>query len=201
MTSNENRLEKIVEHIKNDAKTETDKTNKETEQKISEIRKNMEKSLEKEKTKILLKGEKEIENIKSQILSLARLEKKKIINNSWDVLLDKVYEKSVKALEDISEGDYSNYIKSVIGKSQVLLGSDIDIYCNTKDTEAVKKITTMINPNSGVRIDNNIKPKGGVIIRTRDGNKSVDATLEKKLEIIWEENKVKVLEILKKGGT
>ena len=200
MNSNENKLEKIIERIRNDANSKIEKINKETEQKISETKANMEKSSEKERKKILLKGEKEIENTKSQILSLARLKNKKIINNSWDALLEKVYEQSLKALENISDTDYMNYIKTMIGKSQLLLGSDIDVYCNTNDIELVKKITTLISPNVHVISDDQIKSKGGVIIKTKDGNKSIDVTLEKKLDNIWDENRAKVLEILIQGG-
>ena len=143
---------------------------------------NSQKSLEQEYDRIVDEGKKEAEKIHKQIVGSSDLESRNKQLLLVEQAIDKAFEKALEKINSTNRsGDYSKLISSLIEEATKTLGtSDITIFTNSKDKEAVQSVLSNF---SGAELSSEtIDCLGGIKVRSKDGSMTFDNTIDARLE-------------------
>ena len=133
-------LDNITQRIKKDAQEKAKKRVEKAKNEAKEHLAKAQKELEKEKKVLEQETEKTIKIQRSRALSEAKLEARKMKLNAKETVITHAFELANQRLKNLSEAETERYFREAISNSVKLLGSDVEVLCNAKDTQLVMRI-------------------------------------------------------------
>jgi V/A-type H+-transporting ATPase subunit E len=174
-------LENITERIKKDASSKANSQINEAKKEADEILARAKEELEKEKAQMELETEKVIKIQKNRAISEAKLEARKMNLAAKEEVITRAFELATERFKTLAPSKTEGYLRRAIKNAVSLLGNDVDVLCNSKDSKIVAKIAKEINPGISVTSEG-IDYLGGAVIRTMNGTSQIDATFEGVME-------------------
>ncbi len=176
-------IDKIIAKIKSDANTEVQRINMETKQDVDKILAEAEKKGEQEYANIVERGKRDIEVISNRIKSGARMDARRIVMGARDQGVSQCFTEAVKSLSDLTKNKkYETVLKNLIQDG--IEGLDLDeviIISAERDRAIVKKVVSGMSCKT-VMGKEEIDVIGGVVIRSKSGDVTVNNTFETILE-------------------
>ena len=197
-------IEKIVEKRKSimaHAEEQTKGIMASAEEEVERIR------AESEKQVISLVGS-ELRAVSDRIVGSAELEGRRMLMQTRQELLSKVFEDAERRLEEMAEGmssDYTTILMKLISESVSAIGGEVFIVtANERDLTYLKKNLKTINSDlkkdfGDITIkleDDPIDITGGVVVKNEEANKTYYNTLKGKLENVRSRIEAEVAQIL-----
>lgn len=174
-------LENITERIKKDASSKANSHINEAKKEADEILARAKEELEKEKAQMEQETEKAIKIQKNRAISEAKLEARKMNLAAKEEVISRAFELATERLKSLAPSKTEGYLKRAIQNAVSLLGNDVEVLCNSKDSKMVAKIAKKINPAITVNSEG-VDFLGGVVIRTKKRTSQIDATYEGVME-------------------
>jgi len=170
-------LENITGRIKKDATQKArghiDKAKKEA----AVIAQRSAKELEREKKTLENETDKAIKLQRSRAISEAKLEARKIKLAAKEEVITRAFTMANERLAGLSPAENETYLRNAIQNATTLLGTSLELSCNSKDAALVSRLASQIAPGSTV-VSDNVHFMGGAVIKAKDGSAQVDATFE-----------------------
>jgi V/A-type H+-transporting ATPase subunit E len=188
-------LENITERIKKDASSKANSQINEAKKEADEILEKAKEDLEKEKAQMEQETEKAIKIQKNRAISEAKLEARKMNLAAKEEVISRAFELATDRLKTLPPSKTEGYLKRAIQNAVSLLGNDVEVLCNSKDSKMVAKIAKGINPAITVTSEG-VDYLGGVVIRTKTRASQIDATYEGVMERIKGDLRRDVAQIL-----
>ena len=197
-------IEKIVEKRKSimaRAEQKTKKIMASAEEEVKKIR------AESEKQIISLVGS-ELRAVRDRIVGNAELEGRRMLMQTRQELLSKVFDDAERRLEEMAEGmssDYTTILVKLISESISAIGGEVFfVTANERDLTYLKKnlktISRDLKKDLGditIKLDDDpIDISGGVIVRNNDATKTYYNTLKGKLDNVRSRIEAKVAQVL-----
>jgi len=200
-------VDEIVSKILEDANKEAEKIKEDAQVEASKILDDARKEAEKRKNEILKKGEKEAEMVKNRIIAEAKLKVRKKMLIKREELIEKAIKKLREDLIKLPEKEeYNTLLLKLIIEGIVAIGEEeVFIDLNKRDYEIIdSKIMWTIESEMGkllnkpviVRKGNIVDIVGGCIVKSKNGSKICDNSLEAVFERNLENIKEKIAELL-----
>ena len=161
-------LNKKVEEIKRETKSEVDNILNEAKRKVDDYRKYKQEKLNKEKQDMTLREE-----------ALVELEGNKLIQEARREAIDDLFNELTKKLSSMKTDEKKKYYQSLLKKAE----KEIDVsavYVNKSDIDIVKSIAKNIVKNKDSIKEEEIL--GGIIAENKDGTIRVDYSFDSLLE-------------------
>jgi V/A-type H+-transporting ATPase subunit E len=197
-------IEKVVEKRKGIMARAEEKTKKmmaSAEEEVEKIR------AESEKQIISLVGS-ELRAVSDRIVGSAELEGRRMLMQTRQELLSKVFDDAERRLEEMAEGmtpDYTTILVKLISESASAIGGEVFfVTANERDLTYIKKNLKTINRDlkkdlGDIEIkleDDPIDITGGVVVRNEDATKTYYNTLKGKLDTVRLRIEAEVAQIL-----
>ena len=197
-------IEKIVEKRKNimvHAEEKTKNIMASAEEEVEKIR------AESERQVLSLVGS-ELRAVNDRIVGSAELEGRRLLMQTRQELLSKVFEEAERRLEEMAEGmksDYTTILVKLISESASAIGGEVFfVTANERDLTYIKKNLKMINRDlkkdlGDITIkleDDPVDITGGVVVRNDDATKTYYNTLKGKLDDVRSKIEAEVAQIL-----
>ncbi|MCS3923373.1 V-type ATP synthase subunit E [Methanosalsum natronophilum] len=179
-------LEPVLNDIKEASKDEVSKIQQEADEEATRILDEARQKAKKIKGDRLLKAEEDIDNMRRQELSSAKLDVKRIILNVKKEMPDEVFDKALESLSHLSPEKNEEYLKTILDKQAE---NGTKVYSNKESEPIVKKLTSL-------EYAGNIDCVGGVIIEDEDGKVRLDYTYESILKEVNERSLKEISDIL-----
>jgi V/A-type H+/Na+-transporting ATPase subunit E len=177
-------LEAVKEEVIRSARNKEQSLIAEARKKTSEIMKKAEEKAEAIKIQINTETKQLMDTIKKQELASAELENKKAILEAKKQLIESVFSKVQKKVEDLDSKKRQAYINKLLEKAK----NDItvaDVYCNEKDIKLVKGFSAK-----------KINITGGLIAENKEKTVRVDYSFDTMLQNIKENELQSINKIL-----
>lgn len=194
-------IEKIKERILEDASKEKQNILNEAEKEADNILEKYRAKAEDVRKKILNEAKKEAEDEKRRILSMAQLEQRKIILKAKQDIIDEVFQKAERRLQEIPEKNYKNILYNMLLES-VISGTE-EIIVNKQDKNLItpdfidKLNQELVNLGKAgdIRLSSeNGDMIGGFILRSKDIE--INATFDSLINLEREDLETKIAKIL-----
>lgn len=197
-------IERIVEKRKGIVARAEEKTKKimaSAEEEVEKIR------AESEKQILSLVGS-ELRAVSDRIVGSAELDGRRMLMQTRQELLSKVFEAAERRLEEMAEGmrsDYTTILVKLISESASAIGGEVFyVTANERDLTYLKKNFKTINRDlkkdlGDITIkleDDPIDITGGVVVRNEDATKTYYNTLKGKLDAVRSRIEAEVAQIL-----
>ena len=197
-------IEKIVEKRKNimtHAEEKTKKIMTSAKEEVEKIR------AESERQVLSLVGS-ELRAVNDRIVGSAELEGRRLLMQTRQELLSKVFEEAERKLEEMAEGmksDYTTILVKLISESASAIGGEVFfVTANERDLTYIKKNLKTINRDlkkdlGDITIkleDDPVDITGGVVVRNDDATKTYYNTLKGKLDDVRSKIGAEVAQIL-----
>ncbi|HIQ39294.1 MAG TPA: V-type ATP synthase subunit E [Methanothermococcus okinawensis] len=200
-------VDEIVSKILEDANKEAEKIKDEAQVEASKILEDARKEAEKRKNEILKKGEKEAEMVKNRIIAEAKLKVRKKMLIKREELIEKAVKKLKEDLMKLPEKEEYNtlLLKLIIEGIVAIGGEEVVIDLNKRDYETIdskvmwtieSEMEKLLNKPVIVRKGDIVDIVGGCIVKTKDGSKICNNSLEAIFERNLENIKGKIAELL-----
>jgi V/A-type H+-transporting ATPase subunit E len=170
-------IENITERIKKDASSKANLQISQAKAEADDILNQAKTELEKEKKALELDTEKVIKIQRNRAISEAKLEARKMNLAAKEEVITKAFELANERFKTLVAQKTESYLNRAIREGVSLLGNDVIVLCNSKDSQMVSKIASGINSQIGVSSEG-IDILGGAIIRTKDEKAQIDVTFE-----------------------
>ena len=168
-------LENITERIKKDTSSKANSQINEAKAEAEEILARAKEELDKEKTQMELETEKAIKIQKNRAISEAKLEARKMKLAAKEEVIIKAFELARERFKTLTPSKTEGHLRREIKNAVSLLGNDVEVLCNSKDSKIVAKIAKEIS--SGITVTSEgIDFLGGAVIRTKNRTSQIDAT-------------------------
>jgi V/A-type H+-transporting ATPase subunit E len=188
-------IENITERIKKDASAKANSQINKAKAEADEILNQAKLELEKEKKALEMETEKIIKIKKNRAISEAKLEARKMNLAAKEEVITQAFSLAEERLKTLGAQETEGYLRRAINNAVSLLGNDVTVLCNAKDSQMVSKIASEINP--GITVSSTgIDILGGAIIQTKDNKVRIDATFEGVLDRIRSDLRREVAQIL-----
>jgi V/A-type H+-transporting ATPase subunit E len=197
-------IEKIVEKRKNIMTHAEEKTKKIMASAKEEVEKI---NAESERQVLSLVGS-ELRAVNDRIVGSAELEGRRLLMQTRQELLSKVFEEAERKLEEMAEGmksDYTTILVKLISESASAIGGEVFfVTANERDLTYIKKNLKTINRDlkkdlGDITIkleDDPVDITGGVVVRNDDATKTYYNTLKGKLDDVRSKIEAEVAQIL-----
>lgn len=194
-------IENIKERILEDASKERQSILKEAEKEAENILEKYRKRAKEVRKKILSEAEKEAEDEKRRILSMAQLEQRKVILKAKQNIIDEVFKKAEKRLQEIPEKEYMNILHKMLLES-VISGTE-EMIVNKRDKglitqEFIDKVNqelVNLGKKGNIKLSSeNGDMIGGFILRSEDIE--INATFDSLINLEREELETEIAKIL-----
>ncbi|AEH61321.1 H+transporting two-sector ATPase E subunit [Methanosalsum zhilinae DSM 4017] len=179
-------LEPVINDIMDASNKEVNRINSEADREVARILDEARQTAKKLRGDRLVKVEEDIENLRKQELSSAKLDVKRIILNVKKEMPDEVYDKALNSLSQLPPSKNEEYLKTIL-KGEEKNGTKV--YSNKDSETLVKKLTSL-------EYAGNIDCIGGVIIENEDGTVRLDYTYESILKEVNERSLKEISDIL-----
>lgn len=195
-------IENITERIKKDASSKANQKISQAKTEADDLLNRAKTELEKEKKALELETEKTIKIQRNRAISEAKLEARKMKLTAKEEVITQAFELANERFKTLEAQKTEGYLGRAIKAAVSLLGTDVVVLCNSKDSQMVLTIATGINSQIDVSSEG-VDILGGAIIRTKDEKAQIDATFEgvmerKKGDLRREVARILFGEILKK---
>lgn len=188
-------LENITERIKKDTSSKANSQINEAKKEAEDILARAKEELEKEKAQMELETEKVIKIQKNRAISEAKLEARKMKLAAKEEVITQAFELARERLGTLDPSKTEGHLRREIKNAVSLLGNDVEVLCNSKDSKIVTKIAKEIN--SGITVTSEgIDYLGGAVIRTKNRTSQIDATFTGVMERIKGDLRRDVAQIL-----
>ncbi len=188
-------LENITERIKKDTSSKANSQINEAKKEAEEILARAKEELEKEKAQMELETEKVIKIQKNRAISEAKLEARKMKLAAKDEVITQAFDLARERLGTLDPSKTEGHLRREIKNAVALLGNDVEVLCNSKDSQIVTKIAKEIN--SGITVSSEgIDYLGGAVIRAKNRTSQIDATFTGVMERIKGDLRRDVAQIL-----
>ncbi len=188
-------LENITERIKKDTSSKANSQINEAKKEAEEILARAKEELEKEKAQMELETEKIIKIQKNRAISEAKLEARKMKLAAKEEVITQAFELARERLGTLDPSKTEGHLRREIKNAVSLLGNDVEVLCNSKDSKIVAKIAKEIN--SGITVSSEgIDYLGGAVIRAKNRTSQIDATFTGVMERIKGDLRRDVAQIL-----
>ena len=179
-------LEKVINDIMDTAHTEVSRINTEADVEESQILDEAKENAKQIRGNRLVEANLDIERMRRQEISSAKLEVKRAILNARKEALEKVYNNTVDLIATLPDPKQEELLKAIIETNQ---SSGARIYSNEKSEDIVKKL-------SSLEYAGNIDCIGGVVIENEDGTIRLDYRYDVILKNVYEHSLKNTSEIL-----
>jgi len=181
--------EKIIERIKKDSEEEIQAIIGEAEQQASDIIKEAKKEAENEYEKMIYDGKRHGENIKKILVSKASQDAKREAMKAREKIIEECFTKAYQKLSKLSGKEYKKIVTNLTEKGlKKLSGECFAIVSKDEDKEIAKKL--------GLKVSANTDASGGIILKSVDGQITLDNTFDGILEREKERIRIKVGKLL-----
>ena len=174
-------LENIKSRIQKDAeakgKQHVDAANEEAQKLLAAAKK----ELEKEKSTLDFETEKTIKIQRSRAVSEAKLEARKTVLKAKEEVISQAFEMANQRLKNLGPIENERFLRGAITSGVNLLGREVVVLCNSRDSSTVTRIASELGLGIGVSSEG-IGYLGGVVVRAKDGSAQIDITFEGVLE-------------------
>jgi len=181
--------EKILEQIKKDSEKEINQILKEAEKQTASIIDIARKEAEVESEKILSRGKNQSENIKKILVSKASQDAKRGAMKAREKIIEECFTKAYQKLSEISGKEYKKIVTNLTEKGlKKLSGNCLAIVSKDEDKEIAK--------NLGLKVIGSVDASGGIILKSDDGQITLDNTFDGILERKKDRIRIKVGKLL-----
>lgn len=174
-------IENITERIKKDASSKAKQKISQAKIEADDLLNQAKAELEKEKKALELETEKTIKIQRNRAISEAKLEARKMKLTAKEEVITQAFELANERFKTLEAQKTEGYLGRAIAAAVSLLGTDVVVLCNSKDSQMVLTIATGINSQIDVSSEG-VDILGGAIIRTKDEKAQIDATFEGVME-------------------
>ncbi|MFH1722650.1 MAG: V-type ATP synthase subunit E [Candidatus Altiarchaeota archaeon] len=185
-------LKELSEKIKAEGKKKEAKLKAKAKKEISEFRKEAEVEADLECERILAAGRLNAELTRQRIVTSARLESRRKINEAKTRLIDEAFEKAGEKIGNLGEGEKKKLLENLIGDGYAV---------GARVVSADKKVLNLIDRNdlekrySGIEFKEE-QMEFGVILEDKEGVLKIDYTVSSLLESLKDSIRPKVGEKL-----
>ena len=181
--------EKIIERIKKDSEKEIQLIIEEAEQQASGIIKDAKKEAEHECEKVIADGKRHGENLKKILVSKAGQDAKREAMKAKEKIIEECFTKAYQKLSGFSGEEYKKIVTNLTEKGlKKLSGECFAIVSKDEDKEIAK--------NLGLKVTGNVDASGGIVLKSTDGQITLDNTFDGILERKKDKIRVKVGKLL-----
>lgn len=188
-------IENITERIKKDASSKANVEISQAKAEADDILNQAKAELDKEKKALEMETEKVVKIQRNRAISEAKLEARKMNLAAKEEVITQAFELANERFTTLESQKTEGYLNRAIKEGVSLLGTDVIVLCNSKDSQMVSKIASGINSQISVSSEG-IDILGGAIIRTKDEKAQIDATFEGVLERMKGDLRREVAQIL-----
>ena len=171
-------VERIIEKIREDVRWKIEEIEKDANDKIERIKREEYSRWEREREKMEHDASREIEGIRSLIVSRAHLEGKRKIMDAREEIMRKVID-AIKKNARYSR-KYLAYIEDKVKEARTVFGEEFIILCIPEDKAKVDEIVDRIAPMA--KVEMGAVKHGGIVVRDVQGMKSIDYSVEALVE-------------------
>ena len=171
-------VERIIEKINEDVQWKLSEFENDANEKIEKIRNEELARWELEKEKIERDGKRDIESIRSLIISRAHLEGKRELMEAREEIMNKVIENIKSSARESKR--YLEYIASKVKEAKDIFGEEFIVVCIPEDKQKVDNIVASVAPNA--KVEMGAVKHGGVLAKDLQGIKSVDYSIDALIE-------------------
>ena len=164
MSEQEN-IQKIIGRIQADAKSKMDAITAEKQSKLDEVKRETDERIASERAGLDEDFAKETARIGRRMNSAARLEAKRMLLQSREVVIEQVLDGVAKRLKGMPAQDYKEFLQSAIQTAKREMGDDMVVHCRQGDRALVAQCA-----GAGLRLDyRELKQDaiGGVLIESK----------------------------------
>jgi V/A-type H+-transporting ATPase subunit E len=188
-------IENITERIKKDTSSKANQQINQAKAEADEILNQLKAELDKEKKALEMETEKVIKIQRNRAISEAKLEARKLKLAAKEEVITQAFELANERFKTLEANKIEGYLGRAIKEAVSLLGTEVTVLCNSKDSQMVSKIASGINSQISVSSEG-IDILGGAIIRTKDEKAQIDATFEGVMERMKGDLRREVAQIL-----
>ena len=182
-------IEKIIERINKDSEKEVQSILEESERQAAIIIRDAKKEAESEYEKIIADGKRLGENLKKILFSKASQDAKREAMKSREEIIEKCFTKAYQKLSELSGKEYKKIVTNLTEKGMEKLNGDcLAIVSKDEDKEIVR--------NLGLNATGNVDASGGIILKSGDGQITLDNTFDGILERKKDRIRIKVGKLL-----
>ncbi|WP_422447980.1 V-type ATP synthase subunit E [Thermoanaerobacterium sp. DL9XJH110] len=194
-------IQKIKDRILQEAGDEREKILNEARDRAREIKERAGQRAAEVEKQIAERARKEAEEEKRKILSMARLEQRKALLEVKQQIIDEVFEKAQRELENLPAKDYQNLVVNMLVKSAIT--GDEEVIISEKDKEKitpdqVEKANRLLKAQGKagmLKLSGQTRPMiGGVVLRSKD--LEVNCTFDSLIKMQREELETEIAKIL-----
>ncbi len=171
-------IERIIEKINEDVEKKIKMFEEEANEKIEKIKIDEHARWEHKKEKIERERDRDLESIKSLIISHANLEGKRELMAAREEIMNKVIE--IVKREARNSEKYLEYIATRVKDAKSVFGEEFVVVCIPEDKGKVDNIVKSLAPKATVEMGE-VK-HGGIIAKDINGIKSVDYSIDALVE-------------------
>lgn len=171
-------IERIIEKINEDVEKKIKMFEEEANEKIEKIKKDEHARWEHKKEKIERERDRDLESIKSLIISHANLEGKRELMAAREEIMNKVIE--IVKREARNSEKYLEYLATMVKDAKSVFGEEFVVVCIPEDKGKVDNIVKSLAPKATVEMGE-VK-HGGIIAKDINGIKSVDYSIDALVE-------------------
>lgn len=171
-------VERIIEKINEDVQWKLSEFENDANEKIEKIRNEELARWELEKEKIERDGKRDVESIRSLIISRAHLEGKRELMEAREEIMNKVIENIKSSARESKR--YLEYIASKVKEAKDIFGEEFIVVCIPEDKQKVDNIVASVAPNA--KVEMGAVKHGGVLAKDLQGIKSVDYSIDALIE-------------------
>lgn len=181
--------EKIIERIKKDSEKEIQAILREAERQASGIIKDAKKEAEHEYEKMIVNGKKHGANLKKILVSKASQDAKREALKTRESIIEECFTKAYQKLSKLRGKEYQKIVTNLTEKGLKKLSGDCwAIVSKDEDKEIAK--------NLGLEVTGNVDASGGIILKSSDGQITLDNTFDGILERKKDRIRIKVGKLL-----
>ena len=181
-------MQDLIQEIKNQADKEIDEIINKAKEEAKKIIDEARNKAKEEAKKIEADGKKQASIVKGKILAMARRKANKHIIEAKEMAIQECIDEIRRKLKNLKGKKYEDFVEKSIKEAMKEL-KDCYILVSRKDDEKIAK-------KFGIEVKGKINAIGGVIIKSKDGSKEIDATFDFLLEKKKEEIRIKIAEKL-----
>ena len=182
-------VEKIIGRIKKDSEKEIQVILREAERQASVINKDVKKEAESEYEKIIADGKRHCENLKKILFSKASQDAKREAMKSREKIIEKCFTKAYQKLSDLSGEEYKKIVTNLTKKGLEKFNGDCLVLVSKYEDKEIAK-------NLDLKVTGNIDASGGIILKSGDGQITLDNTFNGILERKKDRIRIKVGKLL-----
>ncbi|MCP1714459.1 V/A-type H+-transporting ATPase subunit E [Methanocalculus alkaliphilus] len=129
--------------------------------------------------------ERQIGQMMAQEISAANLLVKREVLNAQKGMLDEVYNETKSALSELPGTAHAKAVRELL-KAIVKEIKEGRVYCNSRDQQAAEAALSELKTLSGYSFGGVIDIDGGVVVKSADGQLTIDLSYQTFLDEVWE---------------